>query len=395
MTYPSYIDGIIQRLALNGESAYIVGGSLRDVLLGVTPHDYDIATSALPEKTAELFSDKHVIETGLKHGTVTVVFDGEPVEITTFRIDGDYTDSRHPNSVSFTDDVVLDLSRRDFTVNAMAYSHERGLIDPFGGREDIRKRMIRAVGDPDRRFSEDALRIMRAFRFSAQLGFDIEGETLRGAQRCADGLALIARERIGNETLRLICSPQPARALRLMREYGAWRHVFGEYEPSDAVLDGLSCMPVDAFARLGLLVCEADADTAREILHGLRCSGKQITGALAVARGAKMKTETETDARRLISCVGIYAVAATVASELIGVSPKGASETVKREQSKPCSIRELKINGKDVASLGARGRTIGATLEAILSAVIDEPSLNERERLLELARNLINKEVEK
>lgn len=394
LEYPLYIDLIIQRLYAHGESAYIVGGSLRDVLLGVVPHDYDIATSALPQRTAELFSDKHVIETGLKHGTVTVVFDGYPVEITTFRVDGSYTDMRHPDSVSFTDDIILDLSRRDFTVNAMAFSRERGLIDPFGGREDIKKRLIRAVGDPERRFSEDALRIMRAFRFSAQLGFNIDEETLIAAKRCAGGLSLIARERIGNEVQRLICSPDPAQALRLMRQYGAWEYVFGDFVPSDRVLDGLSLMPRDVTARLGLFMCEAEQQQARELLRGLRCSGKQTTGALAVARGAVIEVGTDSDARRLISCVGIYAPLAAKASEIIGVSHVGAYERVAREQSKPCSVRELAVNGKDIAGLGARGKLIGRTLDALLSLVIDDPSLNERARLLELAKKIVNGEVE-
>ena len=171
---PEYVGEIFARFSRFGEEAYIVGGSLRDALLGITPNDFDIATSATPEKTIELFSDKRVIETGLKHGTVTVIFDGEPVEITTFRVDGGYTDSRRPDSVSFTRSIEDDLSRRDFTVNAMAFNDERGIVDVFGGRDDLKARVIRAVREPELRFSEDALRIMRAFRFSAQLGYSAE-----------------------------------------------------------------------------------------------------------------------------------------------------------------------------------------------------------------------------
>ena len=143
--YPEYIDKIIARLEAAGERAYIVGGSLRDALLGITPHDYDVTTSALPQVTARIFSDMRVIETGIKHGTVTVIFDGEPVEITTFRIDGSYTDSRHPDGVTFTSDIVADLARRDFTVNAMAYSKNSGLIDLFGGEDDLQKKLISSL----------------------------------------------------------------------------------------------------------------------------------------------------------------------------------------------------------------------------------------------------------
>ena len=391
MKYPEYIGEIIRRFEACGESAYIVGGSLRDMMLGIAPHDYDIATSALPKRTVEIFSDKHVIETGLKHGTVTVVFDGEPVEITTFRIDGSYTDMRHPDSVSFTDDITLDLSRRDFTINAMAYSPSRGLVDPFFGRADIEKRLICAVGDPVKRFSEDALRIMRAYRFSAQLGFSIDEGTLDAAMKMAEGLALIARERIANEFFKLITSGDPYRSLVMMQRNGALKYVLGEYEPSDEILSQLCKMPAMVPARMGLLLSRADEDTAREILRSLRASGKQTTGALAVARGACLKTASPADARRLFALVGIYAEQAALASELLEISPSGAYEMTKRQADTPTSIRDLKVNGKDMAKLGASGRLIGDTLSALLSMVVDDPTLNDREKLLALAEETINK----
>lgn len=387
--YPHYIGEIINRLQSNGEKAYTVGGSVRDTLLGKVPNDYDIATSALPQRTAEIFSDKHVIETGLKHGTVTVVFDGVPVEITTFRTDGSYTDKRHPDSVSFTRDICLDLSRRDFTVNAMAYNVQEGLIDPFGGKNDARRRLIRAVGIPEQRFAEDALRIMRAFRFSAQLDFEIDKETLEGACKTANGLELVARERIGNEFLRLICSKEPQNALILMREHGILKYALGAYTPSDNVINGIRKMPDAPSARLGLLLCEKDSESAREILHGLRCSGKQITGALATARGAHLTLKNATDARRLIASAGIYAADAALVSELCGSSPAGAHRLVSEQQGTPCTIHDLKINGKDIAALGARGKQIGITLEYLLKAVIMSPALNERDSLLEAAKNFL------
>ncbi len=389
MTYPDYIDEIIQRLEKSGECAYIVGGSLRDIMLGLEPHDYDIATSALPQKTSVLFSDMHVIETGLKHGTVTVVYKGFPVEITTFRIDGSYTDARHPDSVRFTDNISLDLSRRDFTVNAMAYNKVRGLVDPFCGQTDIEKKILRAVGKPTDRFKEDALRIMRAFRFSAQLGFSIDTDTLDGVMETAHGLSLIARERIGSEFLRLITSSDPFDALIMMEKYGAWQYALGEYRPNDLVLKALCKMPATVTARMGLLLCQADEKTARDILHSLRCSGKQTTGALATARGTCMKTVTQVDARHLLASVGIYACDAALASELLGISPTGAYALTERQKNTPCSIHDLKINGKDIAKMGASGKMIGETLSKLLLSVIEEPELNERQTLLRLADTII------
>ena len=182
---PSYVKVIMNRIDGAGYEAFAVGGSLRDILLGKEPHDWDVTTSALPEEAMALFPDMHVIPTGIKHGTVTVVSSGFPIEITTYRVDGDYTDSRRPDKVQFTRNIEDDLSRRDFTVNALAYNEKRGLVDLFDGKNDLENKILRAVGDPEKRFTEDALRIMRAFRFSAQLGFDIEESTLAAAKKLA------------------------------------------------------------------------------------------------------------------------------------------------------------------------------------------------------------------
>lgn len=388
--YPAYIGEIISRFEKNGEKAYIVGGSLRDILIGTTPHDYDIATSALPNKTARIFSDKHVIETGIKHGTVTVVWNGEPVEITTFRIDGSYTDSRHPDSVSFTSDITADLARRDFTVNAMAYNDRDGLVDPFGGREDIERKLLRAVREPSERFREDALRIMRAFRFSAQLDFDIDIHTLDGIRATRDGLAHIARERMGSEFLKLITCTSPEKSIRLMVEMGVMEYVLGDHLPSDIIISQMKKMPKDTVSRLGFLLCEADEEKVREILHSLRCSTKQITGALAVVRGSQKCVVTSADARRLIAETGVYATAAARASELCGNSLGGAYELTQKQADTPCSLKELKINGKILAEMGVRGKMIGEILDELMSAVIDAPDKNHSEVLKTMARRIID-----
>ncbi len=204
---------VLKRLEDAGHEAYIVGGSVRDILLGKIPSDFDITTSARPNETEEVFSDLHMIETGLKHGTVTVVSDGEPYEITTFRADGEYKDGRRPESVFYSDDLTTDLERRDLTVNAMAYSPKTGLIDVFGGSEDLKNGVLRAVGDPERRFTEDALRILRALRFSAVYGFRIEDGTALAAKRLCGRIALLSGERVFSELKKLICGDYAERIL--------------------------------------------------------------------------------------------------------------------------------------------------------------------------------------
>lgn len=390
MTYPENIKVIIDRLEASGESAYIVGGSLRDMLLGVAPHDYDVTTSALPEKTLSVFSDMRVIETGIKHGTVTVISDGEPVEVTTFRVDGEYTDSRHPDSISFTSSIEEDLARRDFTVNAMAYSQSRGLIDPFDGTSDVKHGIIRAVGEPSARFREDALRIMRAFRFCAQLGFEIEARTLEGAVECADGLCKIARERIGAEFIKLLTSPYSEKALELMVRTGVIKYAVGEGTVTDGLIRIVPQMQEVDVARLGALLCHTDTERARAILGELRCSTKQTKGALATAIGANMAVNSAEEARRLIAKTGIYAPYAARLSEKLCVSEAGAEQLTIKQQNTPCTVGQLKINGKVLAELGARGKSIGKTLERLLCAVIENPELNEENTLVMLAKKILD-----
>ncbi len=385
MIYPDYAEKIISRLESAGESAYIVGGSVRDMLLGREPYDYDIATSSPPKKTAELFSDMRVIATGLRHGTLTVICDSHPVEITTYRIDGDYTDKRRPDKVRFTDDICADLARRDFTVNAMAYSHTRSLVDIFGGREDIENKLLRAVGDADERFCEDALRIMRAFRFCAQLGFDIEKNTLKACARQAAGLRCIARERIGAELIRLLCAPHARRALEYIRECEIFPYITGDFVPQDTVIACIDGMVCEDSARLGFFLLGAETERARDILLSLRASTKQTTGALALIRGAQMRVADRGDARRLLASVGAYAPSAARASELMGISESGAYELVVREQSAPHSLKDLAVNGRDIATLGVRGKQIGELLDWLLEYVLEYPEQNQREVLINMA----------
>ncbi len=228
---PSQVNRAIEILADGGYSAYIVGGAVRNILMDIPVNDWDITTSALPEQTLELFGDYRTIETGIKHGTVTVIIDGMSLEITTFRIEQGYSDNRHPDKVDFTDKVEEDLSRRDFTVNAIAYSPKKGFVDPFSGCEDIRKGIIRCVGNPDKRFGEDALRILRALRFSSVLGFDIDPETAQSIHKNKHLLKNISVERIFVELSKLLCGKKTTDILHKYKDVVFF--ILPELEPMD------------------------------------------------------------------------------------------------------------------------------------------------------------------
>ena len=388
---PKYVNNILDLLEEKGEAAYIVGGSLRDSLLGLSPNDYDVATSALPEKTREIFmgAGKKVIDTGIKHGTVTVLWDSHPVEITTFRIDGSYTDSRHPDGVSFTDRIEEDLSRRDFTVNAMAYSPKRGFVDVFGGREDLDSGILRAVREPAERFREDALRILRAYRFSAQLGFSIEEKTAEAAVVCRDGLAMLSAERVFTELYKLLEAKCPEAALAHMKQKGILSYVLAGYLPSDRLIGLVGQVKGDGAARLGFLLGDADEDTARDILTGLKCSNKQKTAALAVRRAMGFELNCPRDVGKLRALSGDYSSFAVSALVAIGKAPAEA-ESWLAESRAPRSASELAISGRDIMALGARGAEIGEAMKKLLDAAIDSPELNEREALLALAKKILD-----
>ncbi len=397
MKYPEYVEKIIDRLESRGYEAYIVGGSVRDMLLGREPHDFDVTTSALPEQILAAFEDFRTIPTGLKHGTVTVLSEGECVEITTFRIDGEYLDSRRPESVEFTSDVASDLSRRDFTVNAMAYSHSRGLVDPFGGREDIDKQVIRAVGEPTKRFGEDALRIMRAFRFSAQLGFRIDDQTLRAAGELSGKLENIAMERIASEFLKLICSKNPKITLELMREYGIFKFVTEGYAPSERTISALAEAPTSERVRLGIFMSECDTEKAGEILRGLKLSNKLISNSKTIARGCALPLfGNDADARRFIGSHGELAVDTLAAALALCNTDKNFEALVLENLSKNnCTNgKGLAINGSHLVKLGAEGRDVGRILSALLERVIERPEDNTEKILLAMAKEMIETGVE-
>lgn len=384
---PSYLLALMDRFTQAGEEVYLVGGSLRDLMRGERPHDYDLATSATPEKTAALFSDCRVIETGIRHGTVTVLFEGNPIEITTFRRDGEYVDGRHPQSVTFTQHIREDLARRDFTVNAMAYHPKVGVVDPFGGRRDLENKILRGVGDPHRRIAEDALRIMRAYRFSAQLGFEIEAETAAACRESRGRLAEIAKERIAAEFLRLLLSDAPGEVLGQMAKHGVLSYVTGDYAPSEEILARIGQMPNVDVARLGFYFADAEEMRAKEGVRELKLSNQLQVGVGAVVRGSSAELSCPGDARRLIAACGQYAYYGAYASMLLGRSPEEAVAWVRADRS-PSTLGDLAVHGDDLLALGLRGREIGEVLHTLLELVLDSPERNTKEELMSVARGI-------
>ena len=384
LNIPDFVCEIIERISASDERAYLVGGSLRDMLLSKEPHDFDLASSASPEKICEIFSDMRVIKTGIAHGTVTLLSRGGSVEITTFRVDGAYTDMRHPESVKFTRRIEDDLSRRDFTVNAMAYNKKDRLIDLFGGASDIENKIIRTVGAPEERFTEDALRIMRAFRFSAQLGFDIEKKTLEAAGKMRCGLECIARERIFSELIRLLTSEYPESALRLMEKVDVFKTILPQYTVSERVFSLISKVSNSDVARLSAFFCDSEPTKIREMLSSLKASNRQKRAAVIVEE-ARKSYSSRFDVARLKSRMGEDAATVLYLSVLLGNSFEDVLLYI--DDKTPYSISQLAIDGAELASVGLCGKEIGEALAFLLECVMRDPALNQRESLLKLAKN--------
>ena len=276
---------LLDALHTAGYAAYAVGGCVRDSLLGRTAHDWDLCTSALPQQVMELFGAEQCIPTGLQHGTVTIKYGGQLYETTTFRTEGSYTDGRHPDEVQFVPDVREDLARRDFTINAMAYNEAEGLVDPFGGQADLQNGLLRAVGEPQQRFTEDALRILRLYRFAARFGFALDAATARAARQLAPHLDCISAERIQEELAKLLAAPQPGAYLEPAVLAVVWRDcprksLTAAKPVVDACPAGEENLPVRWAALLGAL---GEADT-RRVLKRLRCSNACIEETAVLVR---------------------------------------------------------------------------------------------------------------
>ncbi len=394
--YPSAVKQVLDRLECAGFAAYIVGGALRDMLLGREAHDFDVTTAALPEDMERVFSDLPLLRTGLKHGTMTVLIDHYPVEVTTFRIDGQYRDARHPEDVAFTDRIEEDLSRRDFTVNAMAYSEVRGLVDVFDGRADLSARVIRAVGDPIKRFSEDALRILRAYRFASKLDFTVDGATLDATVTCRGGLSRISAERITSELCGLLEGIAAERALALMTKNGIWQAFAPEFSVPEHAFEHLGQLSPVFEVRLAYFLRDCP-DKGESLLQSLRLSNaslSRIRGLLRL-RGELRAPIDPVQIRRLMASAGKWELdldSLLSTGGFFPLSPEESQAAVSMIQEartgKTCLfLSDLAVNGKMLISEGFAGREIGHVLAWLLDQVLVDPTLNSTDRLLALARS--------
>ena len=446
---PEPVELIIKKLEEHGFEAYAVGGCVRDTILGRTPGDWDITTSALPEQVKSIF--RRTIDTGIEHGTVTVMIGQVGYEVTTYRVDGDYQDGRHPTSVTFTPSLVEDLKRRDFTINAMAYRPGEGVVDCFDGLADLENKIIRCVGDPKERFREDALRMMRAVRFSAQLGFTIEDNTKAAIKQMAGNLRLISKERIQAELLKLITSPHPD-YIRTAYETGITKIVLPEFDRmmdtpqknsfhalsvGEHTIKSLLHVDADPILRLTMLFhdmgkpdclrIDADgtthfkqhaivgADITRNALRSLKFDNHTIDNVTALVRYhdsmrdcvAARQTPPVVNKRalrRLVSAIGrerfpllmeVNLADNLAKTEFAKETHLPALDAVREayeeivEADDCLTLKELELNGKDLMAVGiAPGKEIGRILGACLEWVLDEPERNKKELLTEYARSL-------
>ena len=385
------VEFLISRLNAGGHRADVVGGCVRDFLLGNVPGDYDMTTDATPEEMRTAFSDLRTVDTGIKHGTLTVILDSEPFEITTYRLDGEYSDNRHPDSVSFTRKLSEDLARRDFTVNAMCYNPYDGLTDLFGGIDDLKNKVLRAVGNPERRFCEDALRIMRALRFAATLNFTIEEKTSDAIFKTAHLLKNVSAERIYTEWKKLLSG---VGAHRILTDYSS---VISEVIPE---LSGMKLASESSFssadAKIRELSLFAMANTEGcekkflSAMEGLRSDNKRKKFGEAVLSNYKEKTDTDTALNLLLIKVGEECTRGIVDLKiLLGLSDISESESLSRLLSSGVCYRisDMKINGNDVANLGIRGKDIGEVLEKLLLEIAEGKVKNDRAALLSAVAN--------
>lgn len=436
---PEKVSYIIEQLTAHGFGAYAVGGCIRDSILGREPNDWDITTSALPQQVKEVFD--RTIDTGIQHGTVTVMIDHEGFEVTTYRIDGEYEDMRHPKEVSFTSDLVEDLRRRDFTINAMAYNDADGLVDAFSGMEDLEKGIIRCVGVAKERFEEDALRVLRGVRFAAQLGFTIEEETCKAMTLLAGNLAAISAERIQVELIKLLTSAHPD-MLRTAWELGITKVILPEfdqmmnmpqnnphhiYNVGEHTLKALTNIEADKALRIAILLHDVGKPSTESIdqegiSHFYNHAEQGEKMAHQILRRLKFDNDTLYKVKRLVRwhdyrfCLepasirrSVHKIGEDIFTDLLLVMRadvlaqssylqkekleelgriRAMYEEIK-EREECLSLKDLAVKGGDLMEIGIpKGRQIGAVLHALLELVLEKPEWNVREVLLEKAQEL-------
>ena len=408
---PEGANKVIEGLEAAGYEAYIVGGCVRDSILGREPGDWDITTSALPMQVKGLF--RRTVDTGIQHGTVTVMLGRNGYEVTTYRIDGKYEDSRHPESVEFTPKLEEDLKRRDFTINAMAYNDEHGIVDIFDGVGDLQRKIIRCVGNAHDRFDEDALRILRAVRFSAQLGFGIEENTARAAKELAVNLKKISSERIHTEFNKMLKSAHPdyfsvADAIGIMEIVLPEYHVMSAEDK--AFVGGLArecaCLLPERYAAVlfmsGRYSEEGPADTAKRVLKRLKLDNDTINTASMLLRFGMLEiTDDESRIRHIIYETGDKNILRILDFRAAYEKCIGNDITDVRRMYDICnmifergdcvSLKNLAITGRELIAMGVpAGRQMGEILNSLLMLVLDNPQLNDREQLSKEALKILN-----
>lgn len=429
---PPQVEFALNKLHSAGYEAFIVGGCVRDILRGETPSDYDITTSAEPEQTKAVFKGERIIETGLKHGTVTLLKEDTPLEITTYRIDGDYADNRRPNSVTFTKSLKEDLARRDFTVNAFAYSPQTGIVDAFGGEDDLKNGIIRSVGDADRRFNEDALRIMRALRFSSVLGFTIEAETKKSILKNKSLLKNISAERIATELIKLLCGKNAKQIILeyfevlevILPEISGMKgfdqktpyHIYNLLEHTAVALQNTPPVPSLRLAALLHDIGKVEAffiddngtghfyghpkisfEKSKVALKRLKLDNATTDLVLTLVKYHDTQIEpTEKSVKKALNKFTpdlFFKLMEIKKADTLAQNPKHCRipqieklETIAKEiiSKGDCfSLKDLAVNGNDLINIGIpAGKKLGEALELLLEAVINEEVENEKNALL-------------
>lgn len=436
---PPKVNQIMQTLQANGFEAYAVGGCVRDSILGRKPDDWDITTSATPQETKQLF--QKTFDTGIEHGTITVLLGKDAYEVTTYRVDGKYEDSRHPSEVTFTRSLKEDLLRRDFTMNAMAYNDKEGLVDIFGGMDDLQNRCIRCVGNAEERFREDALRILRAVRFAAQLDFEVEEETKQGIRRLAPTLANISAERIQVELVKMLVSPNPG-LLRMAYELGITQVILPEfdvmmqttqetphhcYSVGEHTLRAVELIRAEKALRLTMLLHDVakpkmktvddkgrahfkkhdleGTQMAKAILRRLKFDNDTINKVTKLVAYHDYRMEAEPRlVRRAMNRIGEDLFAEYLEVRMADTLAQSAYQREEKLQNlqdirscyeeiienKQCvSLKELAVTGSDLIADGMMpGKEIGHVLQLLLEQVLEKPELNDKETLLRLRKEM-------
>lgn len=421
---PKHINKCINMLNKAGYDAYIVGGCVRDSIIGRIPNDWDICTLATPLEIKDIFAEYKTIDIGIEHGTIAVMFKEDKIEITTYRVDGKYVDNRRPSSVTFTRSLLEDLSRRDFTINAMAYNKKSGIIDYFGGKDDILKKVIRCVGDPVKRFNEDALRIMRALRFAAQLDYYIEDRTFKGIDTTKKLLKNISKERIVVELNKLILSQNPSSIIKILFNLNIFEYIINFIGECSLKVDKLSEVtekcglvlercPQDLVVRLSVLInyiiqsygfiegCEENKNKKRacigeKILRELKYDNKTIKAVSVLLLYYDIEIiENKVYIKKVLKDIDIELFKKLLHIKNAELNKNNTNNLMILnyivDNNECFKINDLKINGKDIINLGIKnGKIIGEILNALLNMVIENPNMNDEDKLKDATLKIVN-----